>query len=202
MNSELVRGPWHCAKIPYGKYGPVATFSSNKCIKPALCNNKWIKLFQSINLEQNLLFLKNVIRYRPKLGRWGAAVLLSLSTSRLPQAALFSSPKTLSCFALSMPQYLIQHKTRFASKAVGYQTLEINCHHIGWTLNLKWKWIKSKSKISLYWLFYAEECKEFAGAHLRTIMRTSSTALFEEISQRWRAIGNTVFDLTGLRFDP
>ena len=25
---------------------------------------------------------------------------------------------------------------------------------------------------------------------------------FEEVSQRWRAVGNTVFDLTGPRFEP
>ena len=29
-----------------------------------------------------------------------------------------------------------------------------------------------------------------------------NTALFEEMSQRWRAVGNTVFDLTGPRFEP
>ena len=33
-------------------------------------------------------------------------------------------------------------------------------------------------------------------------MRPGNTAPFEEMSQRWRAVGNTVFDLTGLRFEP
>ena len=41
MNSELVRGPWHCAKIPYGKYGPVATFSSkNASSQPCVTINE------------------------------------------------------------------------------------------------------------------------------------------------------------------
>ena len=29
-----------------------------------------------------------------------------------------------------------------------------------------------------------------------------NTASFEEMSQRWRDVGNTVFDLTGPRFEP
>ena len=31
---------------------------------------------------------------------------------------------------------------------------------------------------------------------------TGNTALFEVMSQRWRAIDNTVSDLTGVRFEP
>ena len=38
--------------------------------------------------------------------------------------------------------------------------------------------------------------KRVCGAHLRVI------ASFEEMSQRWRAVGNTVSDLTGLIFEP
>ena len=30
----------------------------------------------------------------------------------------------------------------------------------------------------------------------------ATTTFYEEISQRWRAVGNTVFDLTGPRFEP
>ena len=33
-------------------------------------------------------------------------------------------------------------------------------------------------------------------------MRPGNTAPFEEKSQRWRAVGNTVSDLTGPRFEP
>ena len=33
-------------------------------------------------------------------------------------------------------------------------------------------------------------------------MRLGNTAPFEEMSPRWRAIGNTVFDLAGSRFKP
>ena len=33
-------------------------------------------------------------------------------------------------------------------------------------------------------------------------MRLGNTAPFEKMSQRWRAVGNTVSDLTGPRFGP
>ena len=39
------------------------------------------------------------------------------------------------------------------------------------------------------------------GAHLRVIAPWQK-ALFEEKLQRWRSVGNTVFDLIGLRFEP
>ena len=42
---------------------------------------------------------------------------------------------------------------------------------------------------------------EFAGFISRSL-RPRNTASFEELSQRWRAVGNTVFDLTGQRFEP
>ena len=32
--------------------------------------------------------------------------------------------------------------------------------------------------------------------------RHCDTASFEEISQRWRAVGNTLFHLTGLSYEP
>ena len=34
------------------------------------------------------------------------------------------------------------------------------------------------------------------------MLRLSNTAAFEEILQRWRAVCNTVTDLTGLRLEP
>ena len=42
----------------------------------------------------------------------------------------------------------------------------------------------------------------FYGAHLHVIASVDNTAPFEEMLQRWRAVGNTVFDLTGPRFEP
>ena len=58
-----------------------------------------------------------------------------------------------------------------------------------------------KSNLSLYSLYYAEACNELAGP-ISASLRPGNTAPFEEMSQRWRAVGNTVSDLTGLRFEP
>ena len=44
-------------------------------------------------------------------------------------------------------------------------------------------------------------CKELAGP-ISASLRTGNTAPFEEMSQRWRAVGNTVSDLTSPRFEP
>ena len=44
-------------------------------------------------------------------------------------------------------------------------------------------------------------CNEFAGT-ISASLRPGNTAPFEEMSQRWRAVGNTVSDLTGPRFEP
>ena len=35
-----------------------------------------------------------------------------------------------------------------------------------------------------------------------TSLRPSNTVPFEEMSQRWQVLGHTVFNLTGLRFEP
>ena len=60
---------------------------------------------------------------------------------------------------------------------------------------------KIKSNISLYSLDYAEACNELAGP-ISASLCPGSTAPFEEMSQQWRAVGNTVSDLTGPRFEP
>ena len=39
-------------------------------------------------------------------------------------------------------------------------------------------------------------------AHLRFIAPAGNTASFEEMSRWWRAVGNTLSDLTGLRCEP
>ena len=36
----------------------------------------------------------------------------------------------------------------------------------------------------------------------RFIASVGNTAPFEEMSQQWQAVGNTVFDMTGPRFEP
>ena len=61
--------------------------------------------------------------------------------------------------------------------------------------------LQIKSNLSLYSLDYAEACNELAGP-ISASLRPGNTAPFEEMSQRWRAVGNTVSDLTGLRFEP
>ena len=38
--------------------------------------------------------------------------------------------------------------------------------------------------------------------HLRVIAPASNTVPLEEMSQQWQAVGNTVSDLTGQRFEP
>ena len=58
-----------------------------------------------------------------------------------------------------------------------------------------------KSNLSLYSLDYAEACNELARP-ISASLRPGNTAPFEEMSQRWRAVGNTVSDLTGPRFEP
>ena len=59
-----------------------------------------------------------------------------------------------------------------------------------------------KSFIILYLLYYAEAFNNFFWAHPRVIAPTGNTAPFEEMLQRWQAVGNTVSNLTGPRFEP
>ena len=58
-----------------------------------------------------------------------------------------------------------------------------------------------KSNLLLYSLYYAEVCNEFARP-ISASLRPGNTVSFEVMSQRWRAVGNTVSDLTGPRFEP
>ena len=59
----------------------------------------------------------------------------------------------------------------------------------------------NKSSLSLYSLYYAEACNKFAGA-ISASLRTGNTAPFKEMLEQWRAVGNTVPNTTGLRFEP
>ena len=61
--------------------------------------------------------------------------------------------------------------------------------------------IAIKLNFLLYSLYYAEECNKLAGL-VSASLRAGSTGLFEEISQRWQAIGSNVLDLTDPRFEP
>ena len=57
-----------------------------------------------------------------------------------------------------------------------------------------------KSNLSLYSLQYAEACNKLAGL-ISAPLRAGNTAPFEEMSQQWPTLGNTVSDLTGPRFE-
>ena len=59
---------------------------------------------------------------------------------------------------------------------------------------------RALSNFSLYSLYYAEVCNEFARS-VSASLRPGNTTPFE-MSRRWRAVGNTVSDLTGPRFEP
>ena len=54
-----------------------------------------------------------------------------------------------------------------------------------------------KSTLSLYSLYYAEACNELVES-IYASLRPGNTASFEEMSQRWRAVGNTVFKFSKL----
>ena len=49
-------------------------------------------------------------------------------------------------------------------------------------------------------MHYVEACNELAG-RISALLLPGNTARFEEMLQRWRAVRNTVFDLTGLRYE-
>ena len=61
--------------------------------------------------------------------------------------------------------------------------------------------IVHSSNMSSYLLYNAEACSEIARP-ISASLRPASTAPFKGMSQRWRTIGNTVFNLTCSRFEP
>ena len=66
---------------------------------------------------------------------------------------------------------------------------------------MSWKLLlQIESFILLAVLRFAKACNEFAGPIFTSLH--PGTAPFEEMSERWRAVGNTVSDLTGPRFEP
>ena len=54
--------------------------------------------------------------------------------------------------------------------------------------------------LSLYSLYYAEACNELAGP-ISASLHPGNTVSFEELLQRWRAVSNSVSDLTGPKFE-
>ena len=50
--------------------------------------------------------------------------------------------------------------------------------------------LNQKSNLSLYSLYYAEACNEFAGPISTSLRPVNTTRSFEEMLQGWRAVGN------------
>ena len=80
-----------------------------------------------------------------------------------------------------------------------------------WMMQANFNWLipaepmitPQRSNLSLYslYLYYAEAWNELTGP-ISASLRSGKTTSFEEISQRRQAVGNTVSDLTGPRFEP
>ena len=58
----------------------------------------------------------------------------------------------------------------------------------------------SKSNLSLHLLYYAKACNELVVPDFASSL-WGNTARFEEMSRRWRVVGNTLFNLTAPRFE-
>ena len=58
-----------------------------------------------------------------------------------------------------------------------------------------------QSNLSLFSLHYVETCNKLAWP-ISMSLCPGNTAPFEEMLQRWRAVGNTVSNLTGTKFEP
>ena len=56
-----------------------------------------------------------------------------------------------------------------------------------------------KSNLLLYSMHYAEACNKFVRPIFASLLPGST--FFEEMSQRWPAVGNSVSNLTGPRFE-
>ena len=66
------------------------------------------------------------------------------------------------------------------------------------------KMLRNQIKIKFF-IMLAELCQsvqQVCGAHFHVIVPARSIAHFQKISQRWRAVGNTVSNLTGRIFKP
>ena len=59
---------------------------------------------------------------------------------------------------------------------------------------------EAKSNLSFYWLYYAETCNEFAEP-ISPQLRPENTTFYEKMSQRRRAVNNTMSYLISPRFE-
>ena len=64
------------------------------------------------------------------------------------------------------------------------------------------KQIKIKLNLSLYSLYYAKACNDFTGLICASLHPGNTDPFGGMSTQRWLAVGNTVFNLTGPRFEP
>ena len=58
------------------------------------------------------------------------------------------------------------------------------------------------SNLLVFSQYYDEACNQFAGPFFPSSCPGKTLILFKEILRRWRAVCNTVSDLTGPRFEP
>ena len=116
--------------------------------------------------------------------------------------ALFCQKIATSLSVGLRPQTLLSAAgVSIAPKIPAFGGCELHLHTPNSLRRLDAQTPKTVQSLSLYSLYYAEACNEFAGP-ISASLRPGNTAPFEEMSQRWRAVGNTVSDLTGPRFEP
>ena len=55
-------------------------------------------------------------------------------------------------------------------------------------------------RININQIFHYARCIKLKRVHFRVITPAGNKALFEEMSQKWQTVGNSVSNLTGSRF--
>ena len=116
------------------------------------------------------------------------------------KAVLFSIILKIAVGSLINCFYLSTFRFPFLTPVPAYFRVVPNYDRTGLKCHQK-KSLTLSFFLSLYSLYYAEAWNELAGP-ISASLRPGNAAPFEEMSQRWRAVGNTVSDLTGLRFEP
>ena len=92
-------------------------------------------------------------------------------------------------------RHTVLHSTRFAFVNVGHSNSKIYLNSLS-SCSYFLQYL-SNQNLSLYSLYYTKTCNGFSAASLHP----ENIALFEDMSQRWQAFGNTVSHLTGPRFE-
>ena len=64
------------------------------------------------------------------------------------------------------------------------------------------EYLKLKIKSFVIFAVLRRSVQRVCGAHFHVIAIAGNTAPFEEMLQRWQAVGSTVSDLSGPRFEP